>query len=769
MAGGEVELTFDPCTRVALAREPVTVGVPFAPGLLPSPAEACLFDGAEELYVQRQTLSTWPDGSIRWLLLDFQVDLPANAAKTLRLRYGQGATGAVLTETGVSLVEERQQLVLDNGPLRIVCRTRPFRLFDSLALDGAEVIAPHESLGFRVVDLAGTVYRTAACRDAAVSVEAAGPVRAAVRVDGSHVDDNKHAFLDFSLLVTTWSDCPYAAVDYQFIHRRGSEVVELHEVSYAASFAASEGATLRAAAPAGGQVVRDAGLALAELPREPSRQRLAGRGRRGLWVDRCRAGHGLAVGVRQAGQQFPKRLVVDNNVLQVDLYPSGDQPLRLPQGAAKSHELLFLAHHGQPDGEALARRFRLFDRPPRPRLPASWYHDAAALGAQYPRRSYFRLDALLDEAFDSRPRALGMLHFGDEPHPRRVAESGAPDAIVWSNNAGDLAHALFLHYVRTGLARHVRAAQDIVRHVLDLDYVHFSSDPLRDGGLAAPDVEHCLHARVAPAHQWVEGLVDHHYLTGCCRSLQALRRIGQNLLRHVPALLAQPLDQFDPLAMSQALDTTTILYRELGKPHHFEAARKLLDRLAEASAAGHGLVGRGPAEADHSPLSAAAAVLTAIARFHLLSDEQRAADLFLRELDALIAPGPNILWRQADDGPCVANAVLLEALAYAHRLSGEAGYLDVGRPQVRRLLRGPLLALRLGPRELDVLGDALVRRPVYVPAPGPTLARVVRALLAYLAEAEAADRLAQLGLRHSPSRAATPQNGRCSKTRGRAD
>ena len=38
--------------------------------------------------LQTESLARWPDGSVRWLLLDFQIDLAAKQKKTLTLRYG---------------------------------------------------------------------------------------------------------------------------------------------------------------------------------------------------------------------------------------------------------------------------------------------------------------------------------------------------------------------------------------------------------------------------------------------------------------------------------------------------------------------------------------------------------------------------------------------------------------------------------------------------------------------------------------------------------
>ena len=759
MPGGETELTFGPWLRQPLEREPITVGVPFPPGALPSPVEARLFDGDAEVYCQRHMLNAWPDGSVRWLLLDFQVDLPAGQPKALRLVYGRGPAKAVLAETGISLTEERKQTVVDNGPLRFVCNARPFSLFDSVHLHGSELLSAKEPVDFRVVDLSGQAYAASACKIATVTVEASGPLRAAVRFDGSLLDEGKHALLDFAARVTTWSDKPYAVVEYQMIHRGVDDTVEIQEASCTTTFASrapvrfAAGAVDRTKPGQGFNIDRtDESMTLdipcslfAERPVCPDAYLAS------PWLDRSDGGRGVAVAVRHAIQQFPKRLSANGKSLTVALYPPSDVPLCLRQGAAKTHELLFYFHGGEPNTRTVAQRCRLFHLGARPSLPAEWYRQARAFGHQFPTRPLFRLDTALDQALDARPRAMGILHFGDEPHPLRTANDPRPDAIVWSNNACDLAHAQFLHYARTGHLRHFAAAEALVRHVIDVDHVHFSNDPLRDGGIAEPSVQHNREGHATPAHQTIEGILDYHYLTGSPRAMLAVRRIGENILRHIPGLVTSGQGEADPEALGWALHTVATLCRETGRPQYFDAARKLIDHMAALSASGESLACACARRASMTCTAATAVVLTAIQRYHLVSKEQRAADLFLRELDALLARGPHRVWGQPtrpDQMPALhADALLLEPLAFACQLTGNARYLEIGRPLVRHLVFGGGLRLANAPTPAHkMVGDALVHRPTVEPLSGLAIAQVVRSLLAYLAAADNADLLDELDL-----------------------
>ncbi|MFW6161714.1 MAG: hypothetical protein ACODAJ_03040, partial [Planctomycetota bacterium] len=466
------------------------------------------------------------------------------------------------------------------------------------------------------------------------------------------------------------------------------------------------------------------------------------------WVDRSEPGRGLAVGVRHGVEQFPKRLTAGPSQVVSALYPAGEAPLRLSQGMAKSHELMAWFHDGQAGAGDLGRRFQLFARPLRPRLAAAWYDQARAFGSRFPTRPLFQLDVALDEALDRRPRAMGLLHFGDEPHPAVSPEP--PDAVAWSNNACDLACACLLHYARAGRPRHFADAEAVVRHVVDVDHVHFSPDPLVDGGLAPPGAGHRGDGPVSPAHQWVEGLLACHQLTGRQRPLLAARRIGENVLRHVPHLTEAPSGEADFAALGWALYTVATLYRELGRPQYFDAARRLLDRLARCAAGPNGLACTCAAQCSHQRPCTVAVVLTGLHRYHRVSKEQRAGDLFLRVLDALVDGGEEALWRHT----CLprpwpdlqADALLLDPLAFAWELTDAARYLELGRPLVRHLVGG---GLRLSGRpalDLRQVGDAVLCQPVLAPPSGLAIAQVVRPLLAYLAACEAAGLLDTLDL-----------------------
>ena len=69
---GELRLTVDWGGASRPRPFPVTGGVPLAKGALKDPRAARLVAHGRAVPLQTEALARWPDGSVKWLLLDFQ-------------------------------------------------------------------------------------------------------------------------------------------------------------------------------------------------------------------------------------------------------------------------------------------------------------------------------------------------------------------------------------------------------------------------------------------------------------------------------------------------------------------------------------------------------------------------------------------------------------------------------------------------------------------------------------------------------------------------
>jgi len=164
----EVALTVANREATAQSSAAVTSGVPFARGRLrPGDPVRLLCEGSE---VPLQVLPTalWPDGSVRWLLLDFQLDLPPAGEVPLRLETGV-APGPV---AGVTVSSDTATLTVSTGTVTFS--------FDKAELEVAgnrfEVTAEGSAYTARPFDVSSWV------------IEESGPLKVVVRVEGGFFD-----------------------------------------------------------------------------------------------------------------------------------------------------------------------------------------------------------------------------------------------------------------------------------------------------------------------------------------------------------------------------------------------------------------------------------------------------------------------------------------------------------------------------------------------------------------------------------------------------
>jgi len=195
---------------------PVTTGVPLPYGVVAAPEELRLTDAhGDEVPCQFSVLSRYwaRDRSLRWVLLDFQVDLPANGKVVVELRNDRPARPVA---EPVIVHDEGDVLRVDTGPMMAAIDRHSGRLLRSVTVGGREFLRAGEGDGpflrtgevhvadhfwgpswnthgwahthqIEDVDLAEVTYRGAGDPAPEVTVERAGPLHTIVRVRGRHL------------------------------------------------------------------------------------------------------------------------------------------------------------------------------------------------------------------------------------------------------------------------------------------------------------------------------------------------------------------------------------------------------------------------------------------------------------------------------------------------------------------------------------------------------------------------------------------------------
>jgi len=104
--------------------EPVRCGVPIPRGALRDTAAVRLEDeSGRERPLQVESAAWWPDGSIKWALLDFTLDLKAGEKKAYALHFGQGVSRRP-GETPLRVAQDDETITVDTGKLKFTMLKR---------------------------------------------------------------------------------------------------------------------------------------------------------------------------------------------------------------------------------------------------------------------------------------------------------------------------------------------------------------------------------------------------------------------------------------------------------------------------------------------------------------------------------------------------------------------------------------------------------------------------------------------------------------------
>ncbi len=563
---------------------PITGGVPLPRGALGSARNVRLLDAeGHEQPLQVQITSRWDDGSIRWLLLDFQTTKEWHRGYVLE--YGCDVGPQAPPKPGLGVTCDDRGVHVDTGVMRVdlprdrfapfvgaVCRGRELPGLTGSVADGSA------SAGAFLVDAEGRTFGTLDPPDS-VEVELRGPRRAVVRIRGRFTREDASLFR-YDARLHFYALQPFARLSFTFSNDNTS-----------ALFTDIERLSLRLPIPGQEQCV----AALDDKPPRPA-GRVA-----------CASSGGVAV--REFWQHWPKTLSVDQRGVEIGICPKFD-PARVPpdgtdrhrlyyylqtgryklkQGVSKRHEILVSLGHGDGAGD-FATQAAAFERPLLLTAPAAWYAETKVFGDIAGPEPVFlsEYDQVFAKAFDAylagreRNREYGMLNFGDWWGER---------GINWGNIEYDTQHAFLLQWARTGKARYFRTGVQAANHHMDVDLIHHSASPDRRGRVYA----HCIghtgdYYRRSPvegkgstggyltvSHTWVEGFLDDYFLTGDRRALEAARMIADRY----DAYGTQNYDFTNCRIPGWHLILSMAMYRATRDPFHLNACHLIMERVLE--------------------------------------------------------------------------------------------------------------------------------------------------------------------------------------------
>ncbi len=552
-----------------LARQfPVTSGVPFPKGALGSHRHLRLLDPrGQEVPLQTETLANWPDGSVKWVLLDFQAQ--SSEAGAYSLEYGS-AVARRSFPSPLRVMQSADRITVETGPLRFAINRHRWGLLESLSSDNRALISAEEPGTLEVTATDGTRYSSLGAPEE-VTLEQAGPVRATVRVSGHYRADNGRSLLAYTVRLHAYAGQRFVRIQHTWGNDFGEEefasirTLRLRLPLLAGRSPAGRSWTLGGSPDQSGPfpgagpvhlrqhtdnryaVVLDGGGVKAEGQRAPG------------WAEWRDGARRVTLAVRDFWQTYPKDLTVSENGFELDICPPlrGDQ-YASAKGTVDEHRLYYYLQSGlyrfrqgmsqtqdiwleaAPESDGRPAAIRTQREPLLALAPPRWYADTQAFG-ELAEPGTTGILAQYDKAFAlcfaeywkdrERDREYGMLNFGDWWGER---------GIDWGNSEYDMQHALLMQFVRTGDSRYFSAGEQMEWHNRDVDTIHHHRDVSRIGGVYHHAIGHTggyyLKSPVPGQgiavgiltvdHVFVRGHLDYYFLTGDRRSLETARMIA---------------------------------------------------------------------------------------------------------------------------------------------------------------------------------------------------------------------------------------------------
>lgn len=630
---------------------PLTLGVPVAKGQLFGVDHCTIQTATQTAAAQGRALAYWPDGSVRWLLVDGKLPLVATIPAALTVTVNGTETG-VVSPGSLAWYEDDGGIVVHNRQLRVTLvksgRGLPLsieRLTDAATSERLLDLASQRDSGLHCG--LGNGVQLYPDRIQAAKLEETGPLRTVIYWQSDWIDEQGVAHLRSTLRLHIYADQPFVklvhrltvispalgaaatghnanaqpspAVNGAILGAVGEErtLLKLRSLTChlpwpAISTARCDNTLVPLAADGAWQLLQ-VDHQYYQTGNEQTQQPYTGQAQGHLLVE-GQPGT-LAVAVRNFWQTYPKGLAVSPESVTIELLPAQpaapaptdedawhrvhfwqrDGCYLLKAGMALTNELLLAF---PVDQAAMASIFAWFEQPPlvRPTLAA-----LNATGALIPlgaknNDALARYEALVTEAIDAfavdrvTTNAYGQVNFGDW-----YGESG----WSWGNNEYDTAFYAYAEFLRGGDPHWAVLAAEAARHLADVDTCNHSTDPSQiglqymhmaghAGGYLPPYFRSKMAGSTAlPSHTWVEGPALHYLLTGDEFAHDSLRLTAQWLLQK------RWFDAYDATNCREAgwhLTHLCMLARLGGDATALNAATLLVERVLEKQEPGGGWV-----------------------------------------------------------------------------------------------------------------------------------------------------------------------------------
>ncbi len=488
---------------------PVGTGLPVPRGELGSADDVAVVDGTgRKVPSQIRTQATWPDGSVKWLFVDFLHDPKRAPQGHYAVTYGPGVRPAAGKEA-VQIREDSSAITVKTGAVEFRVSKERFGIIQQVRLADGRVVHD-EPLSMVVTEKGGRQWRALDLPVTRAVVEHAGPLHAVILVETKLAESGKPASgFHHRARIHAYAASPLVQLDTFVANTDERSKVMVDSITL----------TMKSSTPiagAGAIIVRDAS------------QRLDG------WVA-LGGTTPVQVGLQHFWQTFPKALRWGKQGAEIALWAPEGGTYEWFQGVGKTHHISFL-YGAQPKGKGPPDRALLVNGPLMGLAPPEWYSTSGALGplesaAQngLPDIEKTFVDTITSSVIAK--TGLGFENYGDFNSSGYV--KGFP---LWLDNEYDPPAASMVHFARTGDRAALRFGLASAEHYLDVDMFHYSR-ARADWANVQHTHSHGTfghHTADGPNMQhagYTRGLILHSYFLGETTGIAGTRGIADWVLR----------------------------------------------------------------------------------------------------------------------------------------------------------------------------------------------------------------------------------------------
>jgi len=378
---------------VDYAAWPVTQGIPFGDGNLESGTPVRVVDErGRPIPTQTRCLATWNADRryVKWLLVDFQADMPAGQTRQLSLEAGPDAEPPAGPEPVTVTRNDRlggEGFTINTGPLELDLFQSRFHLETADDRNPIRRCSIRNGGGWHDVFAAASApflymadQHGNACESrgpgppARVTLEEVGPLRATLRVNGHHALPQGQRFCPYLLRLHLFAGKREIRIHHTFIYDQEPPRIQLAAIGMKLGLDLGEVTRM---AIGGSEAVHASG------PTDPieyvqtsdrayhvtTRGRRTGEGTRPSGWGALHGTRGSAIAViKDAWQEYPKGLSIDPGGIDVQVWPRHhDEPLAFTTPFVE--EAISLSGVGRDEQQI---RRRLAERPHAPINLKSW-------------------------------------------------------------------------------------------------------------------------------------------------------------------------------------------------------------------------------------------------------------------------------------------------------------------------------------------------------------------------------------------------------------